>query len=186
MYHSHHNATDQVGRGLLGAFIVEPRDAALRYDRLYGATQDIVWVSNDALGGFTINGRRNDEDERDQDRTGNAGEAPHQSTSAISDPQDTLGRHEQSRGNQREQGGEQEPYEAPYSAPPVRRTRRHRYRSAAIRTAAVPAATSSRAGWHRTACQRLAGHNQHRTPALFRHLGRHAAEDEAAKESPPM
>ncbi len=25
MYHSHHNATDQVGRGLLGAFIVEPR-----------------------------------------------------------------------------------------------------------------------------------------------------------------
>ena len=26
MYHSHHNATDQVGRGLLGAFIVQPRD----------------------------------------------------------------------------------------------------------------------------------------------------------------
>jgi FtsP/CotA-like multicopper oxidase with cupredoxin domain len=57
MYHSHHNATDQVGRGLLGAFIVQPRDAAQRYDRLYGATQDIVWISNDALGGFTINGR---------------------------------------------------------------------------------------------------------------------------------
>ena len=30
MYHSHHNATDQVGRGLLGAFIVHPRDAAER------------------------------------------------------------------------------------------------------------------------------------------------------------
>jgi FtsP/CotA-like multicopper oxidase with cupredoxin domain len=57
MYHSHHNATDQVGRGLLGAFIVEPKDAASRYDRLYEATQDIVWISNDALGGFTINGR---------------------------------------------------------------------------------------------------------------------------------
>jgi FtsP/CotA-like multicopper oxidase with cupredoxin domain len=57
MYHSHHNATDQVGRGLLGAFIVQPQDPALRYDRLYGATQDIVWISNDALGGFTINGR---------------------------------------------------------------------------------------------------------------------------------
>jgi FtsP/CotA-like multicopper oxidase with cupredoxin domain len=57
MYHSHHNATDQVGRGLLGAFIVEPRDPARRYDRLYGATQDIVWISNDSLGGFTINGR---------------------------------------------------------------------------------------------------------------------------------
>ena len=57
MYHSHHNATDQVGRGLLGAFIVEPKDPAQRYDRLYGATQDIIWISNDALGGFTINGR---------------------------------------------------------------------------------------------------------------------------------
>jgi FtsP/CotA-like multicopper oxidase with cupredoxin domain len=57
MYHSHHNATDQVGRGLLGAFIVEPKDPGQRYDRLYGATQDIVWISNDALGGFTINGR---------------------------------------------------------------------------------------------------------------------------------
>ncbi len=57
MYHSHHNATDQVGRGLLGAFIVEPKDRAQRYDRLYGATQDIIWISNDALGGFTINGR---------------------------------------------------------------------------------------------------------------------------------
>jgi FtsP/CotA-like multicopper oxidase with cupredoxin domain len=57
MYHSHHNATDQVGRGLLGAFIVEPKDPAQRYDALYGASQDIVWISNDALGGFTINGR---------------------------------------------------------------------------------------------------------------------------------
>ena len=57
MYHSHHNATDQVGRGLLGAFIVHPKDPALRYDRLYGVTQDIVWISNDTLGGFTINGR---------------------------------------------------------------------------------------------------------------------------------
>ena len=57
MYHSHHNATDQVGRGLLGAFIVQPKDPAQRYDRLYGASQDIVWISNDTLGGFTINGR---------------------------------------------------------------------------------------------------------------------------------
>ena len=57
MYHSHHNATDQVGRGLLGAFIVQPRDPAQRYDRLYGVSQDVIWISNDALGGFTINGR---------------------------------------------------------------------------------------------------------------------------------
>jgi FtsP/CotA-like multicopper oxidase with cupredoxin domain len=57
MYHSHHNATDQVGRGLLGAFIVEPKDPSERPDRKYGVTQDIVWISNDTLGGFTINGR---------------------------------------------------------------------------------------------------------------------------------
>ena len=57
MYHSHHNATDQVGRGLLGAFIVDPRDPAQRYDRAYGVSQEVVWISNDALGGFTINGR---------------------------------------------------------------------------------------------------------------------------------
>ncbi|HWH36623.1 MAG TPA: multicopper oxidase domain-containing protein [Candidatus Limnocylindrales bacterium] len=50
MYHSHHNATDQVGRGLLGAFIVEPAAAQFQYDREY------IWISNDALGGFTING----------------------------------------------------------------------------------------------------------------------------------
>jgi FtsP/CotA-like multicopper oxidase with cupredoxin domain len=57
MYHSHHNATDQVGRGLLGGFIVQPRNPADRYDRKYGVTQDIIWISNDSLGGFTINGR---------------------------------------------------------------------------------------------------------------------------------
>jgi FtsP/CotA-like multicopper oxidase with cupredoxin domain len=57
MYHSHHNATDQVGRGLLGAFIVAPKNPAKRYDALYGVSQDIVWISNDSLGGFTINGR---------------------------------------------------------------------------------------------------------------------------------
>jgi FtsP/CotA-like multicopper oxidase with cupredoxin domain len=50
MYHSHHNATDQVGRGLLGAFIVEPPQPQAPYDREY------IWISNDTLGGFTING----------------------------------------------------------------------------------------------------------------------------------
>lgn len=53
MYHSHHNATDQVGRGMLGAFIVDPSDAALRYQ----VDQDFIWISNDVLGGFTINGK---------------------------------------------------------------------------------------------------------------------------------
>ena len=50
MYHSHHNATDQVGRGLLGAFIVDPPVPQAEYDREY------IWISNDTLGGFTING----------------------------------------------------------------------------------------------------------------------------------
>jgi len=50
MYHSHHNATDQVGRGLLGAFIIDPKEPTVKYDREY------VWISNDTLGGFTING----------------------------------------------------------------------------------------------------------------------------------
>ncbi len=50
MYHSHHNATDQVGRGLLGAFIVDPPNDPNKTDREY------IWISNDTLGGFTING----------------------------------------------------------------------------------------------------------------------------------
>lgn len=52
MYHSHHNATDQVGRGLLGAFIVDPKNPTEvdTFDR------DYIWISNDVLGGFTING----------------------------------------------------------------------------------------------------------------------------------
>ena len=50
MYHSHHNATDQVGRGLLGAFIVAPKTEPVKVDREY------IWISNDSLGGFTING----------------------------------------------------------------------------------------------------------------------------------
>ncbi len=50
MYHSHHNATDQVGRGLLGAFIVDPKNDPVKYDREY------IWISNDSIGGYTING----------------------------------------------------------------------------------------------------------------------------------
>ncbi len=53
MYHSHHNALDQVNRGLLGAFIVDPRDASTypAYDREY------IMVLNDLSLGFTINGK---------------------------------------------------------------------------------------------------------------------------------
>ncbi len=56
MYHSHHNATDQVGRGLLGALIVDPADPAERYENKYGITQEYIFIHNDSLGGFTING----------------------------------------------------------------------------------------------------------------------------------
>jgi FtsP/CotA-like multicopper oxidase with cupredoxin domain len=53
MYHSHHNSLDQVNRGLLGAFIVDPADAASypAYDREY------IMVLNDLSLGFTINGK---------------------------------------------------------------------------------------------------------------------------------
>ncbi len=53
MYHSHHNAAEQVTRGLLGALIVEPSNPANEpaHDR------DYLYILNDALGGFTINGK---------------------------------------------------------------------------------------------------------------------------------
>ena len=54
MYHSHHNATDQVGRGQLGAFVVEPKTPTADEKLVDGV--DYVWISNDSLGGFTING----------------------------------------------------------------------------------------------------------------------------------
>ncbi len=54
MYHSHHNATDQVGRGQLGAFVVEPKAPTADEKKVDGV--DYVWISNDSLGGFTING----------------------------------------------------------------------------------------------------------------------------------
>jgi FtsP/CotA-like multicopper oxidase with cupredoxin domain len=53
MYHSHHNSLDQVNRGLLGAFIVDPKDPSTypAYDREY------IMVLNDLSLGFTINGK---------------------------------------------------------------------------------------------------------------------------------
>ena len=53
MYHSHHNAADQVGRGMLGALIVEPKDPAAEP----AADHDYLYIVNDTLGGFTINGK---------------------------------------------------------------------------------------------------------------------------------
>ncbi|MEO7963197.1 MAG: multicopper oxidase domain-containing protein, partial [Gemmatimonadaceae bacterium] len=53
MYHSHHNSTKQVGLGLLGAFIVEPKVARPieRVDR------DFVFILNDGVHGYTFNGK---------------------------------------------------------------------------------------------------------------------------------
>ena len=53
MYHSHHNATEQVGRGMLGPLLVMPKSAATdpQYDK------DELFIFNDQLGGLTINGK---------------------------------------------------------------------------------------------------------------------------------
>jgi manganese oxidase len=53
MYHSHHNAAIQVGNGLLGAFIVEPKSP----NRAHRADVDYVMVLNDGMHGYTLNGK---------------------------------------------------------------------------------------------------------------------------------
>src|SRR4051812_1418566 len=53
MYHSHHNAAKQVGLGLLGAFIVEPK-VTTAYDH---ADVDEVLILNDGAHGYPFNGK---------------------------------------------------------------------------------------------------------------------------------
>ncbi|MEN9936897.1 MAG: hypothetical protein RLZZ387_3476 [Chloroflexota bacterium] len=53
MYHSHHNSTKQVGKGLLGALIIEPKDKSA--DPAYDL--DYTIILNDQNGGFTVNGK---------------------------------------------------------------------------------------------------------------------------------
>jgi FtsP/CotA-like multicopper oxidase with cupredoxin domain len=53
MYHSHHNAAEQVGQGLLGAFIIEPR----RKRAIENVDVDYVMIINDGYHGYTINGK---------------------------------------------------------------------------------------------------------------------------------
>jgi FtsP/CotA-like multicopper oxidase with cupredoxin domain len=53
MYHAHNNSTKQVGKGLLGAFIIEPKDKSK--DPAYDL--DYTIILNDQLGGFTVNGK---------------------------------------------------------------------------------------------------------------------------------
>ncbi|MDQ6886201.1 MAG: copper oxidase [Gemmatimonadota bacterium] len=53
MYHSHHNSAKQVGLGLLGAFIVEPR----RPTAIERSDVDHVFILNDGAHGYTFNGK---------------------------------------------------------------------------------------------------------------------------------
>jgi FtsP/CotA-like multicopper oxidase with cupredoxin domain len=53
MYHSHHNSATQVGLGLLGAFIVEPKNKAQEPK----VDQDVVFILNDGAHGYTFNGK---------------------------------------------------------------------------------------------------------------------------------
>ncbi|HMO59908.1 MAG TPA: copper oxidase [Roseiflexaceae bacterium] len=53
MYHSHYNSTKQVGKGLLGALIIEPKNRA--QDPEYDL--DYTMIINDQNGGFTLNGK---------------------------------------------------------------------------------------------------------------------------------
>ena len=53
MYHSHHNSARQVGSGLLGAFIVDPKDRS----REPKVDLDYVMVLNDGAHGYTLNGK---------------------------------------------------------------------------------------------------------------------------------
>jgi len=53
MYHSHHNAAEQVTSGLLGSFIIEAKDKS----REPQVDAEYTWVLNDTTLGFTINGK---------------------------------------------------------------------------------------------------------------------------------
>lgn len=53
MYHSHHNSTTQVSLGMLGAFIVEPRNPR----PIEKVAHDYLMVLNDGAHGFTLNGK---------------------------------------------------------------------------------------------------------------------------------
>jgi FtsP/CotA-like multicopper oxidase with cupredoxin domain len=54
MYHSHHNAAEQVGKGLLGAFIVAPRRPRAIEKNV---DLDYVMILNDGFHGYTLNGK---------------------------------------------------------------------------------------------------------------------------------
>jgi FtsP/CotA-like multicopper oxidase with cupredoxin domain len=52
MYHSHHNSTEQVGKGLLGPFIIEPKDLTTRPNHDLEYT---IVLNDGPIGGFSLN-----------------------------------------------------------------------------------------------------------------------------------
>lgn len=54
MYHTHHNAYEQMTKGLMGLFVVDPADNP----KPYGEDLEIFMVLNDGHMGYTINGKR--------------------------------------------------------------------------------------------------------------------------------
>ena len=53
MYHSHHNSAQQVGLGMLGAFLVEPKNPSA----IERADVDYTLILNDGAHGYTFNGK---------------------------------------------------------------------------------------------------------------------------------
>lgn len=53
MYHSHHDSAKQVGLGLLGAFIIEPKEKRA----IEKVDVDHVLILNDGMHGYTLNGK---------------------------------------------------------------------------------------------------------------------------------
>lgn len=53
MYHSHHNAAEQVSRGHMAAFIIDPADKSKEPE----VTAEYIMVLNDAGVGFSLNGK---------------------------------------------------------------------------------------------------------------------------------
>jgi FtsP/CotA-like multicopper oxidase with cupredoxin domain len=53
MYHSHHNSAEQVSKGLLGAFLVDPAVP----NPAHRADVDALMIVNDGMHGYTLNGK---------------------------------------------------------------------------------------------------------------------------------
>jgi FtsP/CotA-like multicopper oxidase with cupredoxin domain len=53
MYHSHHNAAEQVTKGLMGAIVIDPADTSREPE----VDADYVMILNDSAIGFTLNGK---------------------------------------------------------------------------------------------------------------------------------